>query len=310
MKKFSRAVEKAKYFLLSGRDSFGLWNDFKSQTHGESIDWVSSYIGLSLLQSGISISELELTAQSISERQNRGYGGWGYNQKIVPDADSTAFAILFLSNFRYNLDQAKDFLLKHQKSNGSFGTFLPELIRQYYRIPPEMSVEGWCSGIPDITAIALQVLKDGDNIFKYLKKAQDEKGFWRTYWYNNNIYSTVHVIKAIKKYDSGLEVKKAQDWLVRQKIIPEVPFYIALSLQGLLINGSFTEEIQKRINKLLNLQQEDGSWRTYPILRFPMPSNLEPWKDASRWREETKDQNRFFTTATCLQTLVEYKKVN
>ena len=96
--------------------------------------------------------------------------------------------------------------------------------------------------------------------------------------------------------------------MAQQKIIPDVPFYLALSLQGFMTNGSFGGKIETGIKRLLDLQQSDGSWETYPILRFPLPSNLEPWNDSKGWREETKDQNRVFTTATCLQTLSQYRE--
>lgn len=308
MNQLEEAIKKAREFIFTNRDSSGLWRDFETRTHGESIDWASSYVGLCLLESGIPVSDLEVTANSIFNRQNKEHGGWGYNEKIVPDADSTAFSILFLSHFDYDLTKAKDFLLQHQKDDGSFATYIPILIRQYYRISTEMSVDGWCSGIPDVTATALQALGNDKKAVEYMKRNQTTEGFWKAYWYNNYIYSTVHGIIAIKGHDSGPAIKKAQEWLSRQKIVPEVPFYMALSLQGFMTNGSFAEEIQNGINRLLDLQQEDGSWRTYPILRFPLPSNLEPWRDSGRWREESKDQNRVFTTATCLQTLSQYQK--
>jgi len=314
MNKLEEAIKKARKFIFANRDSSGLWRDFESRTHGESVDWVSSYVGLCLLESGIPASDLELTANSILKRQNEEYYGWGYNEKIVPDADSTAFSILFLSHFGYDLERAKDFLLAHQKSYGSFGTYIPELIDRYCsqsswakRIGNN-SFEGWCSGIPDVTATALQALGNDKEAVEYMKTHQANGGFWRAYWYNNDIYSTVHGIMAIKGHDSVNEIEKAQDWLARQRIVADVPFYVALSLQGFMTNGSFGEQIENGIKKLLDLQQKDGSWRTYPILRFPLPSNLEPWNDSSRWREEAKDQNRMFTTATCLQTLSQYQE--
>ena len=60
---------------------------------------------------------------------------------------------------------------------------------------------------------------------------------------------------------------------------------------------------------MLNSQKLDGSWETYSIMRIPLHSNLEPWKDNRMWRDDIKDQNRLFTTATCLKTLNDYKKI-
>ena len=79
MNHLEEAIKKAREFVFSNRDDSGLWKDFESCTHGESIDWVSSYVGLCLLNSGIPKSDLELTANSISKRQNEKLGGWSYN---------------------------------------------------------------------------------------------------------------------------------------------------------------------------------------------------------------------------------------
>ncbi len=305
MERLNESIEQARKFIFSKMGNDGLWKDFESRTHGESVDWISSYIGLSLLQSGASASELNLTAGAILERQNKEYGGWGWNEKIVPDADSTAFAIMFLSYFGCDVNRAKDFLLKHQKSDGSFGTYIPDLIRRHYGIPIEKSVDGWCHGISDVTASALHALGNAEDSVKYLIKNQTDEGFWRAYWYNNDIYSTVHAVRALKKHGCQESIEKAQLWLAQQKIVPEVPFYIALSLQGLMASENFSKQVVDGINRLLDLQEEDGSWKSYPILRFPSHSNTEPWKDASRWREEMKDQNGLFTTAACLQALFQ-----
>lgn len=110
MNDLTDSIEKAKNFIFSKMDSNGLWKDFESRSHGESIDWVSSYVGLSLLESGIPSFELKLTAKTVAERQNKEYGGWGWNEKIFPDADSTAFSILFLSHLGYEKEIKRGYL--------------------------------------------------------------------------------------------------------------------------------------------------------------------------------------------------------
>ena len=289
----------------------GLWKDFKSRNHRESIDWVSSYIGLSLLRAKTPISNLELTANSISKRQNKN-GGWGYNNETsAPDADSTAFSILFLSNFGYEAEvgKAKQFLLQHQGKDGGFGTYLPESVREDYkrRIPADMTIDGWCSSMPDVTAIALQALGNNDRAIEYMKQNQNIEGFWRAYWYNNDIYSTVQGIKSLGNHECKEPIGKAQRWLAQQT--PEIPFYLALSLQGLITNNNYSTEINSGISKLIDSQEEDGSWKDFPILRVPAFPNLKPWEDSSRWRREISDQNRIFTTATCLETLCNHHSI-
>src|SRR3989344_6726470 len=306
----SKAIEKAREFILIRRDNMGLWADFRSRNHRESIDWVSSYVGLSLLRAGASLADLELTAESMSKRQNES-GGWGYNKETsAPDADSTAFSIQFLSRFGYKaeIEKAKRFLLQHQRDNWGFGTYLAELIRLDYkeRIPVDTPLDGWCSAIPEVTAIALQALPDNERAIEYMKQSQNEGGFWRSYWYNSDIYATVQVIKSLQDNKYEEKIKKAQEWLAGQK--PEMSFYLALLVRGIRNNTKYTDKTDSGISNLLNLQKEDGGWESHPILRVPSFSNLRPWEDSSRWREDISDQNRIFTTATCLETIFDYKE--
>jgi len=64
--------------------------------------------------------------------------------------------------------------------------------------------------------------------------------------------------------------------------------------------------VQGRLESLVAMQEKDGSWKSHPILRFPLPSNREPWINPVRLREDAQDQKRIFTTATCLRALVAY----
>lgn len=313
MKDLEKAIDNAKEFIFKGIDKKGLFKDFKTNNHKESVDWVSAYIALNLLKSGVKKSLLEDTAKSLYARQNKTLRGWGYNELIVPDADSTAYVIMFLSNFSYKLQKAKGFLLQHQKSNGSFSTYTHNLINTYaesneawkHRIENE-TFKGWHSGIVDITATLIQAIGYEQKTIQYIKENQTKEGFWRSYWYNDDVYATFQSINALRPHGFFEEIKQAQNWLSEKE--SKNPFYLALIMQGLMINGNYKEKIDFEIKNLVQTQQTDGSWSADPILRFPSPDNLVPWNDTSRWREDIKDQNRLFTTSTCLKTLFDYKR--
>jgi sporulenol synthase len=304
-----KAIEKAINYVLPKRDEKGLWEDFSSR-YGGSIDWVSSYTALALLNLREQQSDLEITTESLAKRQIN--GGWGYNNDTFsPDADSTAFGIILLSRFGYKdeVRRAKEFLLKHQKENGGFSTFTPESVSidPRTKIFPGTSVEGWCSPTPDITATALKAIPDNPKALNYLVQNQLPDGSWRTYWYNNDIYSTTQAIKSISGKNLDDVVRLAQKWLSQQKT--DVPFYKALQLQGLIGNAQYLEKAKNKVSQLLESQKEDGSWESRPLIRVPFFSNIEPWKDQLRLRDDMNDQNRIFTTATCLETLVLYRKL-
>jgi len=312
------SINRAINFIFLSQKSDGSWKDFKSHTRGESIYWVSSYVGLSLLQAGIPKSKLELTAKSILNRQSHEYGGWGYHEKVIPDADSTANVILFLSNFGYKEEinnRAVDFLLKHKKSSGGFSTFLKSdnLENEYKNYG---SIDGWCQDISDVTAISILALKQlnlrekiQDSI-KYLIKSQETDGRWKAYWWNDDIYATAYVIEALKDENKATNsIIKAQKWLLSRCLNLDIPFYIALCLQGILINSKeeYKKTVEKCIRLLLSYQLSDGSFKSYTILRIPYSSNIDPWNNKKMIEYELYDNNRVFTTATCLKALCLYK---
>jgi len=308
MKSIEKSINKATEFVLGSRDKDGMWYNFLTRHHGESADWVTSFAGLNLLKAGVDKIELRKTARSVLERQKKN-GGFSYNDKIVPDADSTAFAIRFLKNFGYEkeLKNAQEFLKSHQNNDGGFGTYREKAIREYHRIPENMSVEGWCASTPDITASVFLVDNKNKKARDYLIKTQRKGGNWNSYWWTSDVYVTVHSLEALSKLKDKDKILKSQNWLADNKNVPEAAFYIALSMQGLLENPKYKSILEERAYKLIEFQREDGSWNTTPILRFPLPSNKEPWKDNSKWREDAKDQNRIFTTSTCIRALSCYK---
>lgn len=308
MRNIDVVIKQATEFVLNSQDEDGMWYNFLTRHHGESADWVSSFTGLNLLGSGVNKERLELTASSILKRQ-RENGGFSYNHKIVPDADSTAFAIRFLSHFGYQneLDNARQFLEEHQDNTGGFRTYQELAIREYVRIPPEMSVAGWCLSIPDITASALLTSSENESAVNFLLKTQQQDGRWSSYWWTSDVYSTVHSIEALSKTSHSKNIGKARDWVAQEENVQDVPFYLALSIQALVGSEKYQDIVKSRTEKLLSCQREDGSWNTEPILQFPSPSNVEPWNDSNRWREDAKDQNRIFTTSSCILALERAK---
>lgn len=309
VKSIDDKIQKAFEFVLSNRNDDGMWYNFLTRNHGESADWVSSFIGLNLLDSGIEQKELKATAQSILKRQ-RNNGGFSYNHKIVPDADSTAFAIRFLSHFGYEteIDMAKNFLKEHQHINGGFRTYQEQSIRKYERILSEMSVEGWCSPTPDITASALLANLNNEFAIQFLLNTQQENGSWRSYWWTSDVYATTHSLEALSKLGYNNQVEKANEWLAQDNNVPDVAFYLSLSIRTLVRNKKYRGITKSRIERLLSSQNEDGSWDTIPILQFPLPSNSQPWYDSKRWREDARDQNKIFTTSSCIKALSEYRR--
>ncbi|MBA4320745.1 MAG: hypothetical protein C0412_20330 [Flavobacterium sp.] len=313
-----KSILLATDFLFSHQNRQGMWEDFRTDTHENSVDWVTAYVGNILVESGVDKNKLSQTALFLSRRQHKN-GGFSYNrQTTVPDSDSTSFAILFLSHFGYNkqIKKAIDFLLMHQKNKGGFVTFLPELIKKDTAYS-KFDVSGWCGEIPEVTALAIQALKkiNKHNVnskiqkaIQYLLKTQLPDGRWHSYWWNSDIYATSKVASVIS--DKDIYVKKTCKYLSDEYLNLNIPFYLALCLNGLILcHENYNKLIDKGVKKIIKLQQNDGGWESYPSLTFPLPSDTQPWKGKKRRSADTDDQNRIFTTATCLQVLSLYAKI-
>jgi hypothetical protein len=216
---------KARDYLLKSLGNDGLWRDFFTITNKEGIDWVTAYVGNSLC--GHCDEEILFkVAKSLANRHN----------KIAPDADSTAFAIMFLSNFEEFKEiilPAKEFLLGHQRNSGGFATYNPNEVRTYHRIPETISVNGWCSELPETTATAVKALIKFDNPEEVRRgisyiQSQQVSGKWRSYWWNNDIYATVQCLPFVEDFNAK---NLARKWLLESAT--KIPFYVGLSMTGL-----------------------------------------------------------------------------
>ncbi|MGB0064613.1 MAG: hypothetical protein WBP85_09230, partial [Terracidiphilus sp.] len=95
----ARAARRASEFLLGSQDRDGAWRDFQLKP-GRAESWTTAYAGSSLLAARVRWRDpcvdesLNRAAQFLCA--SRQPGGWSYNQRCAPDADTTAQVILFL----------------------------------------------------------------------------------------------------------------------------------------------------------------------------------------------------------------------
>jgi hypothetical protein len=86
------ALERATRLLArQGRD--GLWRDFDTPA-GEASQWPPAFIGTALPLGADTTEALEKAADTLVDAQNPD-GGWGYNEDVPSDADSTAWVMRF-----------------------------------------------------------------------------------------------------------------------------------------------------------------------------------------------------------------------
>ena len=88
------ALERATRFLLARQGRDGLWRDFLTPA-GKASQWPSGFIGTALPLTGDTTDALEKAADTLVATRHLD-GGWGYNEDVPTDADSTAWVMRFL----------------------------------------------------------------------------------------------------------------------------------------------------------------------------------------------------------------------
>ncbi len=331
-------MERVIRFLVANQESNGYFSDFFTSA-GESTNWVTGYVGHAL-QATTSGMQAALGAKEALLRFRSPSGGWGYNQSIVVDCDSTSWALKFLLTAGVSpAELHKDFqvFLQHQKSNGGFCTYQgSKEIARIIKVP-ENELQGWCSPQLCVSVVAVQVLEQSSHLaggsekallIEYILSLQERDGFWESYWWDGRIYGTAHAIIGLagsEKREIPASLKKASAWLLAVQRKDggwnnghdgeSSPFHTALALLGLLsYPKDHVAPIKRGIQWLIDRQEEDGGWASQAILRVPKPNDMHPW-NSTRWEKGStgvgilvRDQHRLFTTATVLGALGAYRR--
>jgi squalene cyclase len=333
------SIDKAFEFIINNRNPDGFWSDFRTLA-GESVYWVSGYIGFALSRYGEKHVEDRLNeiGANILERQSEN-GGWGYGPGVPADADSTSWCLLFLSRLGIQSSESREkalsFLLKHQNPlDGGFRTYaMPREVGRFMMLDENVSFEGWASSHMCVTAVAAQALVETDSSrginesIDCIRRGQTTEGYWNPYWWNEKLYSTVNCMEVMKSLgkENDESLIKAHNWIANTQLNDggwsdstkeSLPFSTALGIRGLLLipRQSISDKIRNGVEWLFTHQLTDGSWDSNHILKIPHPSMKEPWRQ-THWKRDgrainslIKDHRRLYTTATVLIALSEFQK--
>ena len=273
---------------LSRQRKEGVYAETFGFRHGDSTAWSTCYVGRLLYE--IDPKMAKESVASVLDRQN-GDEGWGYNESVTSDADSTANAILFLQKCGVSdeiLNKGKELILQHQHSNGGISTYTLDNLKK-------MGYErggGWSAPHSCVTALAARVLEGGDQerAQKFLLAQKKADGSYPAYWWASDLYSTFETMLSLSgnaEMVSYFKSAKARS-----------SFELALKIQALILSK---EKPDSEIGDLLKMQQSDGSWPSSEILKIPRP-HVKPGEEVQDM-EVVKDGNRFFSTANSLVAL-------
>jgi squalene cyclase len=296
------SLAKALEYVLSCQESSGSWVEWRLPP-GPSHTWTTAFVGykLRLLPSALRKSASDVLARAgqwlakaaDSER------GWAYNEHVEVDADTTAFAILFLSSLGISVaDTSYHRLLEFQRSDGGFSTY-----------QPRDSSDAWGKSHPDVTPGALLALltkyQKGDDIIVQglsytLSQKTTQSGLWNSYWWDTPLYATALNLELLTS--ACPEVDRLQTSQTVLKLSPATMFEAGLLLSCYCYALDPAEDkVASVLELLLDNQQDDGSWPSGAILRVTRRDCDEPWSvvDPGAY---FSDINRLFTTSSVIES--------
>lgn len=266
-----RAVERGVKMLLTSAEPGGLWKDYELPV-GTSSAWVTAYVANALLDARSLLSDTGELDDACGRARNeirarfRPGEGWGYHERVEPDADSTALAVLFLQRVGIDDSAARAALLHFRRSDGGYGTFVRTDERN-----------AWGHTHADVLPTVLRAFeeRDGDLVLPHRHPA----GFWRSYWWHSDVYATEACLRLLSECGRRNECERSRSWLL-ECATPSGAFEEALSAAALatLQPDEPVQETQTSLLlSLLESQRNDGSWPAGARLRITLPACARPW---------------------------------
>lgn len=297
------AVSACVEFLLGRQLESGCWTDWDLPP-GRSSPWTTAYVTVRLAElpthaAAPALPALHSAARWLLEHELEG-GGWGYNDRVGRDGDSTAHAILALVSQGLSVaDTTYDRLLEFQRPCGGFSTYAADA-----------GLGSWGEPHPDVSPVAALALLTRDapadsaveSAVAYVLSGRTALGLWNSFWWSSPLYATRASLSLLRQV--GASVDAAQTGGTLSRLEPSNAFECALLLESLhLVGGGSDDHVGDRLaNRLVDEQLGDGSWASAPVLRVTSRDCGAPWEYANAGTLYA-DTDRRFTSATVVAAL-------
>lgn len=306
-KRFARClddgIKAAMEFLLERCSQAGFWRDFHLDI-GYSDEWVTAFVGCQLVSTGHpgGVTAARRGLDWLLRRQRPG-SGWGYSAISPPDADSTAWALRLAAALGMETAgtlAAHAFLLTHVSADGGVATYgpaTPILFRG--NLLDAGRAAGWRAPHDCVTANAARLL--GEPVTTALRRRQADSGAWRAHWWRTDLFATAMAVQALlasPRPGDQEAVGRAVAWARRQPSVGISAFDTACFLR-MAGHTMPSGESARWAERLLDMQQRDGSWPGGAAMLFPLPWERERPAEAALHL----DQDGVFTTAMALAAL-------
>lgn len=287
-------IERAAAFLRAQQGASGGWRDFLLPP-GASTSWLTAHIAYVLEDVAIMDDALDRAATYLAHTGGL-RDGWGYNERVPIDCDSTGQALLVLQRRASvtGFDRHLDWLLRSQTEKGGFPT--------YIRTDPT----GWAKPHPDVT-LAVADLLGRAGLRAQQRRALD----WvesssppapvASYWWNTDAYNLCLQSK-VGHHRAPAAALARRRLRERRARSPET----AMLLLAALADGPVEGTMMTAGRNLQRMQLADGSWPCAPCLRVTDPAEHE--LGAKLRGRVYAGRLRVFSTAYALAALARFAK--
>jgi hypothetical protein len=284
------AVHGGLEFLTVAQHEDGGFQAFELPV-GVSTSWMTAHVAV-LLEHVKEARSLKSAAAAFLTRHCSD-PGWGYNDDVHWDLDSTAQALIVLQAAGSEVPiESVDAMLQAQNDDGGFPTF-----GRAGRLRA-----GWSNSHPDVTLVVVEALRR----LGCLEEPRDRALAWleskwlngppEAYWWTGEGYMLWAATFARFRVDES--AASAMTLIDQSTAMPDLGFMAAA------IAVAPNHELRtKSVSALLDLQRNDGSWNCEPCLRLtdPMAPVGRPVGPLFR------DATGVFATAHAISALTQWR---
>lgn len=321
------ALARGAEALLQRQSSDGSWHDFWLPG-GSSDEWVTAYTGAAIAT--LPFVRTKSAARAawnflVSRAQER--CGWGYSHAAPADADSIAWALILARRVGGEYDPeatAAQAMLRSFVSDRGASTYASGAeIRRFTNVAEDVSFAGWVQPHWCVGGAAAQVPQFASQMHDPVIRSQRPDGSWKSYWWTQDAYATAMCAAALAGAEARDAIARAARWAHSRAISPGTPFETALLLRIFYTAGD-SAAAASCAERLVDVQEFDGTWRGSAWLRVPAPDIIDPetvavyerwWgippdgRTAAACNFQSLDQRSIFTTATALSAAAAFMNV-
>src|SRR5581483_3612011 len=262
---------------------------------GASESWTTAWVGWCLTRAFSGGRTRQFQIRDSCKRAaaalcpSRGEGGWGYNRRTGPDADTTSWVLRFLSACGVCIEPADD-LAPYIDTGGGVHTFR------------EAGFGSWTDAHDDVAAnagLALLTTSASQPLLARVRNRLARRFPWETFWWSTPTYGAAWALRLLSASGGFSDQirKEAQSWIAD---LPESAsgFEVAHRLIVIFETQRSGGAAVALVDQLLNLAGS-GGWPGSSFL-------LVPPRDAGPQSAPNPELRGLMTTAICVRILSEW----